>query len=993
VNHAAETVAFPALRFKGKLRPSQEDVVAIAKKKLAEGQKRLHIVAPPGSGKTVLGLYLWADCVKRPALVLSPNSAIQAQWAARTDLFEIASPPSDLISTDPQTPGLLTSLTYQSVTLPGRGNEDLDALALQLWSDKLIEKGQAKDADEARCWVDDLRRHNKSYFEQRLGTYRKQMRDLTAQGGQSLKTLHQSSLATLDRLRERGVGLIIFDECHHLLGHWGRVLADAHGLLEEPVVVGLTATPPDRDGKPPEDVERYDKFFGPIDYEVPVPAVVKDGYLAPYQDLAYFVRPAPDEIAYVANADEQLHELIEELCARTERPAVEESRAKPQAAVETGLPTTARSQVKLVRSDLDPVEVGVPASAGRIEDRLKPELQLPENLTDWLLKVLTAKRLATGVMKDWAAFQRRDEDFALAARVFLLVRGFELPEDVPPPEIDLEPDEVPEMETLVPILDRYVRHRLRRSEDSADHAKAERVIRRLRTLGIQITETGAQACASPVGRVMAYSRAKTEALAPILAAEHKVLGDALRAVIVADYEKTSAVTAEVDHLLDDEAGGAVAAFKAVLRAPEINMLDPILVTGSSVLIDADSAAKFDAAAQQWLAQRGFDVQLQFGQEEGFHAINGKGADWCPRVYVAMITDLFQQGLTRCLVGTRGLLGEGWDANKVNVLIDLTTVTTSMSVNQLRGRSIRLDPAEPNKLADNWDVICLAPEFSKGLDDYKRFIAKHKTLYGVTEDGAVEKGVGHVHAAFTEMRPEVVEGSIRVLNDAMLARVAEREPFRELWKIGEPYANQPVRALEARPLRDRDQGGFPPFAGRKKPWSAKSLSLAVGAAVLGALREAGLLASPSGRGQGEGSIHAGEREGGYVRLFLEEASEEENRLFTQALHEALGPLRRPRYVIPRDMDRVEQTWLSSVLPGFVGRFFEKRKRERVMLHAVPNLLAKNKDLAEVYQRHWNRHVSPGEPIYALGASGEALIQAARRQGQLPSGKIHEKDVFI
>ena len=62
--------------------------------------------------------------------------------------------------------------------------------------------------------------------------------------------------------------------------------------------------------------------------------------------------------------------------------------------------------------------------------------------------------------------------------------------------------------------------------------------------------------------------------------------------------------------------------------------------------------------------------------------------------------------------TRALLGEGWDANKINVLLDLTTVTTSMTVNQLRGRSIRLDPQEPDKLADNWDVVCIAPEFAK-----------------------------------------------------------------------------------------------------------------------------------------------------------------------------------------------------------------------------------------------------------------------------------------
>ena len=119
------------------------------------------------------------------------------------------------------------------------------------------------------------------------------------------------------------------------------------------------------------------------------------------------------------------------------------------------------------------------------------------------------------------------------------------------------------MAILIPVLDRYVRHRLRRSQNPADHEKAEQAIRRLRLLGVQITETGSQTCASPVGRVMAYSHSKTQALAPILTAERQALGDTIRAVVVADYEKTSAVTAQVSHLLDSEAGGAVAAFKAL----------------------------------------------------------------------------------------------------------------------------------------------------------------------------------------------------------------------------------------------------------------------------------------------------------------------------------------------------------------------------------------------------------------------------------------------
>lgn len=958
---------FPNLPFRGQLRPSQSEVVEIAKRKLAEGAKRLHIVAPPGSGKTVLGLYLWTACVRRPALVLSPNSAIQAQWAAKCELFDGTA--QCAISTDAQSPGLLTSLTYQAITIPGRGGDDVDAAAGGLWREKLIEKGQAKDPDEAEVWLADLKRHNPAYYEQRLSGYRKQLRDSMALGGDAIKTLHASALATLDRLKQQRIGLIILDECHHLLGHWGRVLADAHDLLEEPVIVGLTATPPDRDGKLPADIQRYDEFLGPVDYEVPVPAVVKDGFLAPYQDLAYFVRPHPEELSFIANADDELHAIVRELC--------DASVFGDQSVIGAFRVPLAAGDAQYAPATSD-VTRSVPAATS--------EPPVRESLPQWLLRVLAEKRLPTGVAKDWASFERRDPEFALAARRFLGQRKFSLPAEVPPVEEEPETEEAPEMEFLAPVLDRYVRHRLRRSSHERDHELAEKTIARLRMLGIQITETGWQACASPVGRVMAYSRSKAEALPPILAAEHQVLGDRLRAVVVADYEKSSAVAAGVAELLDEEAGGAIAAFKTLIRRAETDCLNPVLVTGSSVLVDDDLQAPFLDAAKKWLADEGYEVELELTEEEGFHVVLGRGGDWCPRVYVELITELFQRGITRCLVGTRGLLGEGWDATKINVLVDLTTVATSMTVNQLRGRSIRLDADDPQKLANNWDVVCIAPEFSKGLDDYYRFRAKHETLYGVTDDGAIEKGVGHVHPAFTRLKPEGLEGSVAAMNEEMLARAARRDEVRKLWKIGLPYQGVPIRALEYKPRNEPTGREFPPFKGSRLAWSSRSLALAIGEAVLGALTEAGLI-------QRGPIVQASDRAGGYVRLFLEAAQEEDSRLFTQSLHEALGPLHSPRYVIPRLVDNLDETWLSSLLPHIVGQFFRKRTRKAAMLHAVPSALARNRDLVAVYEKHWNRHVSPGEAIYTLRGNADELLDKARRRSALSSSWVHEKEVFL
>ncbi len=886
------------------------------------------------------------------------------------------------ISTSSKEPGLLTSLTYQSVTMPAGVSEELDERAIELWIDVLLENNQAESYKAGEIWIGDLRKHNPDYYSQRLGHYRKKIRDDDAVSGRAIEALHASARATLERLRDVKVGLLILDECHHLMGHWGRVLAEVEEFFGNPVIVGLTATPPDRAGKKPFDIERYDRFFGAIDYEVPVPAVVKDGFLAPYQDLAYFVRPTQDELAYIARADEQFESIVNELCT----PRVEPVDRKPASEVTADLDGSENetpSQSPTLRGQADAADDPEAAS-----DPQEPVAPGRESVTEWLLRVLSERRTPTGIVKDWRAFFRRDPDFAGAAVQFLTRKEIELPEGVPyiPMGADDEGGDI-----LITVLDRYVRHCLRRSPHSDDHRLAEQAIDRLRLLGVQITDTGHRPCASPVTRVIAYTHNKTQALIPILTTELDLLGTDMRAVVIADYEKTSATSAEVAHLLDAEAGGAVAAFRSILADAKTNELDPILLTGSTVLVDSDLSERLIFEAGMWLEQRGMFVELSRTTKDadGFCVISGRGKDWCPRVYVELLTEMFQRGLTRCLVGTRGLLGEGWDANTINVLIDLSTVTTSMTVNQLRGRSIRLNPNDPDKLANNWDIVCIAPEFTKGLDDYHRFIKKHKTVFGICDDGAIEKGVGHVHAAFTELKPELLDGSVTALNADMLERAKRREHVYGQWKIGEPYSAEPIKAVEIRTRKESESErgpGFPPFKGRRDPWTRKSLALAVGEAVLAALYETQQL-------EGAWPVHVSERDGGFVRVFIENAGEADADLFAVSYREAMGPLSNPRYVIPRSVEFPKKSFINRLLPGILRRFFEKRDRQLAMLHAVPTALANKREVVDVYQKYWNQFVSPGEAVYSKNKQGEKMISDATRDGQLPDAIVHDKEIFI
>ena len=929
---------FGAIRFGGTLRPSQVASSTIIKRKLDEGERRLLVVAPPGSGKTVLGLYVWTDLVRKPALVLSPNSAIQAQWVARAEeLFELDGRESEL-STVGKEPGILTSLTYQSVTMPQPRDEGLDPEAMELWVNDLIAKSEAEDEEQARAWILDLRDSNEDVFNERRSFYRKKVRDDLVAHGNALFVLHSSAKATLAALKDAGVGLIILDECHHLLHHWGKVLDEVRSFLGDPIVLGLTATPPDPTDVDEEDYARYTEFFGEVDYEVPVPALVRDANLAPYQDLAYFVRPSEPEIEYIAGVTDGFSELLVDL-AKGPGPDAEKNR-------------------------------------------------LP-GLDDWLFDVLGSKRLPTGVAKSWEAFERRDSTLAEHARLYLHRKGRAMPPDVPGPGPALLATPMSETSLMIPLIDRYIRHGLMRSKSSADHALAETAKKQLMLYGIQVTQTGTRPCAAPVTRVLAYSEGKRMALKHILETEMQTLGDGIRAVIVTDFERTSS-TALVENVLDDEAGGAIAVFRELLTSEAVDRLDPILMTGSTVLVDDDLVPRLLPRMKAWVDQEQLVVRFEDQVLNGYHRIRGIGKDWVPRNYTRMLTELFQEGVTKCIVGTRGLLGEGWDASRINVLVDLTTVTTHMSINQLRGRSFRLDKHWPEKVANNWDVVCVLPESNLGDSDFKRFKRKHKNLYGVCDDGAIEMGVGHVHPGLTEREAdEVVAQSMGAVNEEMLVRSRNRDRTRGLWGIGEPWTGEAKQAIEVAKLGGG--GGFPTNVSEPDPaWNEASLVMLIGKVVVESLQAANLIGA-------EAKVDGGDRGGSWSRLFLEGATVEEEALFVDSMREVLGPLDNPRYMLMRVaryfQTSLEPTLLSRLLPMFFDpKEVMLHRDQTAMWHAVPKALAKKRELADIFVRLWSIHVGPTRLVYGHSEGGRATVQQVLDANLGPTAEFHDKRVF-
>jgi len=104
---------FSSLKFQYNWRNYQNRILTELEAHLDD--QKLHIVAPPGSGKTILGL----EVVKRLAgktLVLSPTTIIRNQWLDRLSMFGLTRKSISIYgSTDLDEPKSITSATYQAL--------------------------------------------------------------------------------------------------------------------------------------------------------------------------------------------------------------------------------------------------------------------------------------------------------------------------------------------------------------------------------------------------------------------------------------------------------------------------------------------------------------------------------------------------------------------------------------------------------------------------------------------------------------------------------------------------------------------------------------------------------------------------------------------------------------------------------------------------------------------------------------------------------------
>jgi superfamily II DNA or RNA helicase len=860
--------------------------------------QHLHVIAPPGSGKTVLGLEV-ARRINNPTLILAPTIAIRNQWIQRfCELFLQTNHPPDWISRDIRNPKFMTVVTYQGLHA-----------ACNDWK---IDEEELDNEEEEE----------------------------TEKSNGNNKTTNPNLDHIVNGLKAQNIKTIVVDEAHHLKNEWWQTLTKIKEKLD-PVIVGLTATPP-------YDVsvnewQRYIELNGPVDTEISVPELVIEGDLCPHQDYVYFTHPTNKENQYIIDFRQNIENLFRQ-----------------------------------IKNDETIVQA--------IQQH--PVWQNPMAHLDWIYTNIP---------------------YYSACLIFLKANGKEIPKT----HIEIIGDknfEVPKLdyEWIEILLDFYLYKEKEQFKLYQEHQKI---------LENQLKRFGAiekrQINFSHNKKITGYltsSISKLNGIKEIVDAEYRNLGGKLRLVILSDFIRKEFYTNTAVNNLEINKIGVLPIFEKLRRENKENKKIAVL-TGSMVIIPATAYPAFEAKAAKYGITKISSNPVPFDRNYLF--INQ--SDQLKHEIVHIVTQIFQNGEIEVLIGTKSLLGEGWDAPAINTLILASFVGSFVLSNQMRGRAIRTQKGNGEKTGNIWHLVCIDPTSPKGGDDFDLLKRRFRSFVGVSfkEEPGIENGIGRLNLSKNIHDKNEAEKK----NIEMLSNARDRESLKQRWetalkkgvtlveeiKIPFPeekeykavksmYLNKTIGNLLATLGSGMLSFGLGTLQGLSKVarnfktiqelyvflailgtigiaiygrQTYKTLKLflkyrdiskdiqKIGDALLNSLIKAGAIKTDQSKLRIKTSVD----KWGAVFCHLEGGTTFDQSTFINALQEVISPIDNPRYVIIRK-----------------SRFmlFVKQKD----YHSVPEILGRNKNLAEHFKTQWEKIVGACDLIFTRTLEGRKALLKSR-----------------
>ena len=308
----------------------------------------------------------------------------------------------------------------------------------------------------------------------------------------------------------------------------------------------------------------------------------------------------------------------------------------------------------------------------------------------------------------------------------------------------------------------------------------ESVIDRLKSQGL-IDKKKVMLAANPaVEKMLTTSLGKCNSIRDIVFHEYAATGKELRLLVLTDYIRKEHEKNIGDPQKDVTALGVLPFFEMLRRENEAQKKDIRLgvLCGTIVIIPAEARE----ALEQEITDTGKVNFAPVGNlgDKDYIKVTAVGD---AHFLTGAVTNIFTKGYMQVLIGTKSLLGEGWDSPCINSLILASFVGSFMLSNQMRGRAIRVFKDVPDKTSNIWHLVCLRPWNEAQADneiseDFSLLSRRMEHFLGLhyTED-VIESGISRMAI----IQPPFDETHVWSMNQQMLALSGQRQTLKQRWQ--------------------------------------------------------------------------------------------------------------------------------------------------------------------------------------------------------------------
>lgn len=141
--------------------------------------------------------------------------------------------------------------------------------------------------------------------------------------------------------------------------------------------------------------------------------------------------------------------------------------------------------------------------------------------------------------------------------------------------------------------------------------------------------------------------------------------------------------------------------------------------------------------------------------------------------VLKISELYNNSLIKILIGTKSLLGEGWDSRITNVLIFASFIESYVSSNQMRGRALRFID---NKVSHIWHLVSVPISIDIERDNFE-VKRRFTTFYGLAyENDEISDNINR----YTYLPKKITTDNIVSVNNKTLDYASDLNSIKESW---------------------------------------------------------------------------------------------------------------------------------------------------------------------------------------------------------------------